>query len=177
MTFVDRGDVLRTDCHQHLWPDVLVHALRARRSPPRLDGWTLYLDGEAPCAIPPRQHDPAARAELERAEGTGSVLLSLSSPLGIEHLPSAQCSPLLDAWHHGADALGPPFWVWAAAGVAEPDPEALSQALRGERVIGLQLPATALADPPLLERLGPLLEVLERADRPLLVHPGPASRP
>ncbi len=142
-----------------------------------MDGWTLYLDGEAPCAIQPSHHDPPARAERERTEDTGRVLLSLSSPLGIEHLPSTQCSPLLDAWHQGANALGSPFWVWAAAGVAEPDPEALSQVLTGERVIGLQLPATALADPPLLQRLGPLLEVLEQADRPLLVHPGPASRP
>lgn len=167
--------VLRTDCHQHLWPQTLVQALRARRSPPRLDGWTLHLEGEAPYVVQPGDNDPVSRAERERAEGTGRVLLSLSSPLGIEHLPAAQCSPLLDAWHQGASALGAPFWVWAAAGVAEPDPVALSQALTGVRVVGLQLPATAIAEPSALERLGPLLEVLERADRPLLVHPGPAA--
>lgn len=151
--------------------------LRARRSPPRLDGWTLHLAGEAPFAVQPGDADPVSRGERERAEGTGRVLLSLSSPLGIEHLPAAQCWPLLDAWHQGAGALGAPFWVWAAAGVADPDPVALSQVLAGERVVGLQLPATALADPAALDRLGPLLEVLEQADRPLLVHPGPAAPP
>ncbi len=165
---------MRTDCHQHLWPEALVHALRVRKAPPRLDGWTLHLDGEAPFAASPADHDAAARAERELGQRTERILLSLSSPLGIEHLPSAQCAPVLDAWHHGAGALGEPFWVWAAAGVAEPDPQALTQALTGDRVVGLQLPATALMEPAALDRLGPLLEVLERADRPLLVHPGPA---
>src|ERR687887_306885 len=47
----------------------------------------------------------------------------------------------------GAAALGAPFGVWAAAGVAEPDPVAAAKALAGERVIGLQLPATAMAEP------------------------------
>lgn len=169
--------VLRTDCHQHVWPQALVEALRARRIPPRLDGWTLHLEGEAPYAVRPEDHDPVSRAERERAEGIGRVLLSLSSPLGIEHLPAAQASPLLDAWHHGAAEFGQPFWVWAAAGVLEPDPAALAQALAGERVVGLQLPASAMADPSALERLGPLLDVLERAERPLLVHPGPAVPP
>lgn len=166
---------MRTDCHQHLWPEALVEALRARSRPPRLDGWTLHLDGEAPYAVRPQDHDPVARAERERAEGTGRALVSLSSPLGIEHLPPAECAPLLDAWHEGAGALGAPFQVWAAAGVVEPDAGALSKALVGERVIGLQLPATALAEPADLERLGLLLDALERSGKPLLVHPGPAA--
>lgn len=135
----------------------------------------MHLQGEPPYPVDPGDADPVARAARERAEGTDRVLLSLSSPLGIEHLPAAECAPLLDAWHDGAAGLGDPFRVWAAAGVAEPDPAALSRALAGERVVGLQLPATALAHPAALEHVGGLLEVLERADRPLLVHPGPAA--
>jgi 6-methylsalicylate decarboxylase len=168
---------VRTDCHQHLWPEALVQALRERRTPPRLDGWTLHLDGEPPYAVRPEDHDPAARAERERDDGTERALVSLSSPLGIEHLPPAECAPLLDAWHHGAAALGAPFGVWAAAGVVEPDPAAAAKVLAGERVVGLQLPATAMAEPAAVERLGPLLDVLERAGKPLLVHPGPAAAP
>jgi predicted TIM-barrel fold metal-dependent hydrolase len=41
-------------------------------------------------------------------------------------------------------------------------------------VHGLQVPATAMADPVALERLAPLLAVVEAADLPVLVHPGPA---
>jgi hypothetical protein len=142
-----------------------------------LDGWTLYLDGEAPYVVRPADVDPVARAERELAEGTGRVLLSFSSPLGVEHLPAAEGAPLLDAWHAGAGGLGEPFGVWAAAGVAEPDPVALAGVLEQQAVVGLQLPATALAEPAALDRLGGLLEILEQADLPLLVHPGPAARP
>lgn len=170
-------EAVRTDCHQHLWPPALVEALRARSRPPRLDGWTLHVEGEAPYEVRPGDLDAVARADRERSEGTARVLLSFSSPLGVEHLPAKECAPLLAAWHRGAAELGDPFWVWAAAGVLEPDPQALALALAGERVVGLQVPATALAEPAALERLGPLLEVLERADLPLLVHPGPAAPP
>lgn len=168
---------MRTDCHQHLWPEPLLEALRSRRTVPRLDGWTMHLDGEAPYTVRPPDTDPVARAERERAEGTGRVLLSFSSPLGIEHLPDAEGAPLLAAWHAGACALGAPFGVWAAAGVAEQDAAALARVLAEPAVVGLQLPATALAEPAALERIGGLLETLERADRPLLVHPGRALRP
>ena len=168
---------MRSDCHQHLWPEPLLDALRARRRPPRLDGWTLHLDGEAPYVVRPSDVDPVARAERELAEGTSRVLVSFSSPLGVEHLPEAEGALLLDAWHAGAAALGEPFGVWAAAGVAEPDPLALARVLDQPGVVGLQLPATALAEPAALDRLGGLLETLQRANLPLLVHPGPAAPP
>ncbi len=168
---------MRSDCHQHLWPQALLDALRARRRPPRMQGWTLYLDGEAPFVVNPRDLDEQARAQRERAEGTERVLLSLSSPLGIEALPPAEAAPLIDAWHHGAAAFDPLFAAWAAAGVVEPDPGDLARVLDAPNVVGLQLPATALAEPAALDRLGGLLEVLQRADLPLMVHPGPAARP
>ncbi len=168
---------MRSDCHQHLWPEALVDVLRARRTFPRMQGWTLYLAGEAPFTVSPSDVDAVARAGREQADGTERVLLSLSSPLGIEHLPAAEAAPLLDAWHDGGAGFGAPFEVWAAAGVAEPDPASLAQVLARPGIIGLQLPATALGEPAALERVGPLLETLQCADLPLMVHPGPAARP
>ena len=49
------------DLHQHLWPAPFLGALRARRHPPRLDGWTLELAGEPPFAVDPAAHDIGAR--------------------------------------------------------------------------------------------------------------------
>jgi predicted TIM-barrel fold metal-dependent hydrolase len=165
---------MRFDCHQHLWPPALVEALRERDAFPYLRGWTLYLAGENPYQVDPAAHDVALRRDRELAEGTGRALVSLSSPLGIEHLPAADGAGLIDAWHTGALALPDPFRVWAAAPVAEPDPMPLARLLRHDRVAGLQLPATALGSPAAITHVAPLLAVLEKAGKPLLVHPGPA---
>ncbi|WP_432562989.1 amidohydrolase family protein [Kineococcus sp. SYSU DK003] len=166
---------MRTDCHQHLWPAPLLEALRARRTPPRLEGWTLHLPGEPPTGIDPAAHDVTARAAAERADGTRRVCVSLSSPLGLEHLPGEEAGPLLEAWHSGALALGDPFVVWAATPVSDLDPDALAGVLTRERVVGWQVPATAMADPAAVDRLAPLLAACERAGKPVLVHPGPAA--
>ncbi|PRX18212.1 amidohydrolase family protein [Actinoplanes italicus] len=157
------------DCHQHLWPEALVEALRRRDTFPYLRDWTLYLAGENPYQVDPAAHDVGRR----RAAESGRVLLSLSSPLGIEHAPDG--ADLIDVWHTSALELPDPFHLWAAASVHEPDPEALARVLREDRVAGLQLPATALGGPDAIVRLAPLLDVLERSGKPLLVHPGPAA--
>ena len=39
---------MQTDVHQHLWPAPFLAALRARRTAPRMVGWTLELPGERP---------------------------------------------------------------------------------------------------------------------------------
>lgn len=166
----------RFDCHQHLWPEALVEALRERDTYPYLREWTLYLPGENPYRVDPAAHDAGRRLKRE----SGRVLLSLSSPLGIEHLPRSSAAgaggaELIEVWHASALALPEQFGVWAAALVSEPDPDGLARVLREPRVAGLQLPATALGDPASIERLAPLLTVLERAGKPLLVHPGPAG--
>ncbi|MED7930160.1 amidohydrolase [Nonomuraea sp. LP-02] len=151
------------DVHQHLWTGSFVAALRARTAPPRLDGWTLILDGEPPYEVNPADH--------ERRDTTGLdlALVSLSSPLGIEFLPPEESWPLLDAHHEGALGLGEPFGVWAATCHSEPDPDRLAADLdRG--CAGLQIPATAVPD----DRL---LDVLTDRDLPLFVHPGPARVP
>jgi len=162
------------DCHQHLWPPLLLDALRRRRHFPYLRGWTLHLAGEPPYEVAPAAHDLEKRRRRELTEGRERVLLSLSSPLGIEHLAGPEGAELIDVWHESALELGDPFGIWAAASVTDLDPDGLAKVLRAERVAGLQLPATALADPAAVARMGPLLDEAERAGKPVLVHPGPA---
>jgi hypothetical protein len=169
----------RVDVHQHLWPPPLVDALRARTTPPRLtadgsgtgtDGWTLHLPGEPPYAVRVQDHDVVARRALDA--GAALALAGLSSPLGIEDLRPDDAAPLLAAWHAGAAELPAPFGAWAAVTRLEPDLAELKDRLAAG-FAGLQVPATWLATPAALERLVPVLEVCERADRPVLVHPGP----
>lgn len=162
------------DVHQHLWPESLIEALRSRSTPPRMRGWTLELAGEPDYEVDPRAHDPAERAEQVRQDGLDLALVSLSSPLGIESLAREEAEELLGAYHEGALGLPESFGAWAAACLTDVDPGALSRELdRG--FVGLQLPATALIDDAGYENAGPLLEVLEDAGLPLLVHPGPVG--
>jgi 6-methylsalicylate decarboxylase len=161
---------VRVDIHQHLWPEPFLAALRARSAPPRLAGWTLWLDGEAPLEIDPAAHDPAARAALAARDGDDVVCVSPAASLGIDRAPTAEADALAAAWHEGALALPAPFRVWAAARTAA----ALDDAL-GAGAVGLELGADRLAAPDALGALEPLLGTLESAGRPLFVHPGPAG--
>ncbi len=160
------------DLHQHLWPTRFLDALRARSRPPHLDGWTLRLSDDA-YAIDPAAHDVEARAAQAAREGLELVGVAPSAALGLDRLPAAEAAALARAWLDGALELPQPFRAWATAGLEAPDAAALEDALdRG--ALGLELAADALAAPGALERLAPLLDVLEGGDRPLLVHPGPA---
>jgi hypothetical protein len=162
------------DLHQHLWPDPFLDALRARGREPRLEGWELRLPGERPFAVDPAAHDPAARARLSAADGDDLVCVAPSAALGLDRLPPSESAALAGAWLDGALELGGRFRPWAMAGISEPDPDGLRAALvRG--AVGLELAADALAAPGALDRLAPLLEVLDAARAPLLVHPGPAG--
>lgn len=166
---------MRIDCHQHLWPPAFIDALRGRTSAPRLDRRTLITDGESPYQVNTAAHDVETRRARETREGKDQVLLSLSSPLGIEHLPFEDARKLIYVWHESALQLGDPFRIWAATPVTEFDLEGLADILRRERVVGLQLPATAMGTPSAIQRMKPVLAILEKADLPLLVHPGPAA--
>lgn len=155
------------DIHQHLWPPEFLEALRARRNPPRLEGWTLVLFGGDRWDVDPALHDPACRRS-----GHELICLAPSAALGIDRLPPDEAVELAEAWLTGVLALGDPFRAWATAGTLEPNPEALVDALdRG--AIGLELAADTLTAPDGLDRLAPLLEAL--GDRPVLVHPGPTA--
>ena len=139
-------------------------------------GWTLRLEGQPDAPVVPADHDPERRAALAQADGLGRVLIAPSVPLGIEALPAGEAEPLLAAYHEGVAALPAPFGAWAAVGLAAPDPAALARRL-DEGFAGACVAAGALSDPAGYDRLGPLLETLERAGAPLLVHPGPAGAP
>jgi hypothetical protein len=162
-----------TDVHQHLWPEELVEQLRRRRTPPMLRNWTLLLDGEPAYEVNPGDHDLRARAGLDPE--LDRILVSLSTPLGIEQLTPDEAWPLLDAWHAGAGGLPAPFLPWASVTTCDPDLEALEKRL-ATAFIGVQLPATEMHAPAAVERLAPVLEVCERAGRPVLIHPGPTGR-
>ncbi len=164
---------MTTDVHQHVWPEALLEALRRRSAPPRLRGWTLELAGQPDYDVDPAGHDVGSRAGLARADGLDRVLVSLSSPLGIESVPGDAGAVLLDAWHDGALELPVPFAGWASAPLLELDVAGLERRL-DQGFVGLQLPATALVDGEGYARVEPLLELLERRSRPLFIHPGPA---
>jgi 6-methylsalicylate decarboxylase len=165
---------MSVDLHQHLWPEPFLAALRERRSGPRLDGWELHLPGERSYLVNPADHDAGLRAALARDDGDELVCVAPSAALGLDRLPPVQTGELATAWLDGALALPEPFRVWAMAGIQEPDPGALREALeRG--AIGLEVAADVLAAPDGLDRLAPLLAVLEDAGAALLVHPGPAG--
>jgi 6-methylsalicylate decarboxylase len=165
------------DIHQHLWPEQLLGALSRRREPPMLvrrdEGWGLRLRGEPEAPVDPADHDPDRRAALVRADGLDRALVAPSVPLGIELLPANEAEPLLDAYHQGVAALPDEFGAWAAVGLAEPDPAALA-GLLDEGLVGACIAADALGGPQGFDRLGAVLETLERRGAPLFVHPGPA---
>ena len=164
------------DVHQHLWPAPLIAALRRRTERPRLRDWTLQLEGEPDYIVDPLHHDVTARAAQAAGDGLDLALVSLSSPIGIELLPTAEALELLDAYHEGALALPRPFRAWAAACLTEIDSAALGRQLeRG--FVGLEVPAGALVEDRGYARLAPLLGVLEDTGRPLFIHPGPVRAP
>jgi 6-methylsalicylate decarboxylase len=165
---------VHVDIHQHVWPGALIEELRRRSQPPRLDDWTLLTTGEPPFAVNPADHEVGRRAALSARDGAGRVVIGLSSPLGIEYLVREEAEPLLDAYHHGVIELGAPFAGWAAACLAEIDASDLAKQLdRG--FVGLQLPATAVADESGYRWCSPLLDVLAVRDLPLFIHPGPVT--
>src|SRR5262249_53982189 len=154
-----RSGDMRVDIHQHVWPAALIEELRRRTEPPRLQGWTLLIAGEAPYDVNPADHDVASRAALAARDGLDAAIVGLSSPLAIESLPPDQAAPRLDAYHEGGPGLGPPFACGAAACLVAIAPADLAKQLdRG--CVGLQLPATAVADAHGYRHCGPLLDVL-----------------
>jgi hypothetical protein len=165
------------DIHQHLWPESLLSALSRRREPPmllrRAEDWAVRLVGEPETPVDLADHDPERRAALVHADGLDRALVAPSVPLGIEALPADEAEPLLDAYHQGVVALPDEFGAWAAVGLAEPDPVALAQLLDAG-FVGACVAADALAGPDGFDRLGSVLETLERRGAPLFVHPGPA---
>jgi hypothetical protein len=170
------------DVHQHLLGEPLIEALVRRTAAPRLitrrEGWTFRVAAEPDSILAVEATDAELRrADLE-ADGIDRALVALSTALGIETLPADEATTLIEAHHQGLEELPVEFRGWGAVPLAglEPDPAAVDAALdRG--CVGITLPATALADPAGVERLGPLLARLEQRNAPLFVHPGPVVDP
>lgn len=165
------------DVHQHLWPAPLLDALHRRHRRPFLrdgeDGWILAIAGEPLWPVDPADHDPPARAALAARDGLDTAIVALSSPLGIEALQAGEARELIDAYHEGVAHLPTGLRAWASAGLAAPDPGDLAARL-DEGLVGLCLPAGALAGPGGAARCAPLLAVLEERGAPVFVHPGPS---
>jgi predicted TIM-barrel fold metal-dependent hydrolase len=170
---------VRVDTHQHLWTDGLLAALAQRAEPPLVrrgaetGGWVLELAGEAPYPFTVAGDEVAARSDALAADGVDLALVALSGALGAETLPPGEARAVIEAWDRDADALPASLAAWASAALREPDPADVDLALDRGRV-GLCLPATALADPPGLAHVAPLLGRLAERGAPLFVHPGPA---
>jgi hypothetical protein len=167
---VNRFSIVQLDVHQHLWPASFVAALRARRTPPRLDDWDLHLPGGRTYAVDPAHHDVRVRAAQAVADGDTIVCVAPSAALGLDRVPHEEAEELAAAWLEGALALPAPFRAYAMPTT----PSALEDALAAGAV-GLELGADLLAEAGGLERLAPLLAILDAAERPLFVHPGPAG--
>ena len=172
--------MLAVDAHQHLWPEEVLRALAGRTSAPRAawaDGtWILELPGEPAFAVDPADHDPVARGAQARAAGLDQVLLALSTPVGIEALPAAEAEAVLDAWATAARTLPPGLETWAPVALDAPADHVAARAGASldAGAVGVVVAAGALRTPADVERLGPLLSLLEARLSPLFVHPGPA---
>lgn len=171
--------MLSVDAHQHLLSEPLISELARRKKPPLLvqrrgGGWTFKVAGEPDSVLSVEATDVETRWAQVRRDEIDRALLSLSAALGIETLPPEQAAPLLEAHHAGIEVLPARFGSWGAVRLREPDPGDVDASLK-RGCVGISLPATALASPDALERIGPLLERLEASDAPLFVHPGPVS--
>ena len=174
---------MRIDLHQHLWPEQLVDALRRRTAPPALEGrngaTVLRLQHEPDCEVDLTRHRTDVRIAALDEAGIDRAVVSLSTPLGIEALPAAESAELIAAYHDGVaeagDRSGGRIAGWAAVPLAEDDAGAGTVAAALDRgFVGVSLPSAALARRDAIDRLAPLLHLLERRGAPAFVHPGPA---
>jgi predicted TIM-barrel fold metal-dependent hydrolase len=168
---------MRTDVHQHLLGEPLIAALARRSEPPHVHmgpggSLTLHLAGEAPSRV--KVDQPDDRAALLAGDGVDRGIVALSAALGIESLPADDAEELIGAYVATALALPEVFRAWGTIPLADPDQRRVDRLL-DEGFAGLCVPAGALADPAAIDRLGPVLEALERRGAPLFVHPGPPA--
>ena len=92
------------DVHQHLWPPAFLDALRARSSPPLLDGDEL-VTREGRYAIDLGDHDPHARLRALDRDRIDVAVLSLQPSLGLDDLPVEDGERLQSIWVEGIAEL------------------------------------------------------------------------
>jgi 6-methylsalicylate decarboxylase len=146
----------RVDVHQHLWPEPMIEALRARREPPRLRGTRLELALGGSFDVDLREH--ALDRFLARLDADGIDVAVVSCP------PTLGPSPdVLARYHDGIAEL-------ASASGGRLRALATDAVLDG--FAGTCVAASALLD---LDALAPLAGELAARGGFLFVHPGPAG--
>lgn len=168
---------MQVDVHQHYWSEELLDALAQRRTLPfvrRTNGLTiLHSVGEQPYLLDVYAETPERRAGLLAEDGLDLALVALSSAIGVEALPYPEARELIEAHLDGVLALPDEFAAWGPLALGRIEPDEIDRLLaRG--CVGISMPAGALASPPALARLGPLLARAEEHDATVFVHPGPA---
>ena len=171
---------MRVDVHQHIWTEPLLDALSARRCLPFVrrsrEGLTVHSARERPYVIDVASESVAERTRLLRADRIDLALICVSSPVGIEALAPPDARELISAHLDGVLALGDRFAAWGPLPIEAPEATDVDDVLtRG--CLGVSVPATSLAGPDTLDRLGPVLERVQARGVPLFVHPGGATPP
>lgn len=146
------------DLHQHLFPEPVVRALRARREVPRLAGSRLETP-EGSFEIDLRAHDLDARLVLLDRHEVDVALLSLPPTLGLDLAPD-----VVEAWHAGAGEL-----VESSGGRFR----ALASDTPHDGFAGVSIAGRALVHGG--ESVERLCAALAGTGLLLFVHPGPAA--
>jgi 6-methylsalicylate decarboxylase len=124
------------------------------------------------------RHDPQRRIrELDEQE-TDIAVVSISTPVGCEALPADEAAPLVDAYNRGIAEVvrGSGGRLRAMAAVVLDDiPGSLAGTaqLLDEGFVGVCVPSEVLVDEASIERVAPLLELVQERGAPIFVHPGP----
>ena len=152
------------DLHQHLWPDELVRALRARSTPPLLDDERLTTsEGQFEIAL--ADHALEARLRTLDRDAVDVAVLSLQTSLGVEALPAGEQAELEETWVDGVREL-----VAASNGRLR----AFSPSRVRKGFAGVSIGSSLLAD---LERAAPVLDDAEAAAAVVFVHPDAGRAP
>ena len=153
------------DVHQHLWPESLVAALVERTSPPLIRDHTLVLDPDGDFAVDPAVYGLKACIDNLDYAGVDVAVVSCPPTLGIDRLDDEEAEELRLAYHEGALAA-----VDASGGRVL----ALSMGRPLDGFVGTIVAADDLAD---LDRIGPVLDEIDRRATFVLVHPGSTRAP
>ena len=152
------------DLHQHLWPAEFLAALRARSTPPFLEGEHLTTkEGRFAIALP--DHDLEARVRTLDRDGVDVAVVSLQTSLGLEALPGEEQDALETAWVDGIREL-----VEGSDGRLR----AFSPSRRREGFVGVSMGSSVLAD---LERAATVLDDAEMSATAVFVHPEAGGGP
>jgi 6-methylsalicylate decarboxylase len=152
------------DVHQHLWPAPFVDGLRARSSPPQLDGDTL-VTREGRFEIELRDHEPDVRASALDRDEIDVAVLSLQPSLGLDQLSVEEHEQLEAIWVESVVEL-----------TAQPGARflAFSPSQVRDGFVGVSLGSSAFAD---FERSAAILDSAEVAGIPVFVHPDGGREP